>query len=165
MGKNYYVFRHGETHVTKTKGRYGYGHKVYSATILEEGKPSVTRLANHLKKIETDYNVSSPFLRCRQTAEIVNQITGKEFVFDKRLGEIVFVPPWFFRRRVLSFISEMESSSHENILICTHAAVITVLLNHLTTDGPTSKEKLRAPNPGVLSVIRDGKLEEIDFNE
>jgi broad specificity phosphatase PhoE len=161
--KIYYIFRHGETHATKTNRWYW--HRLYSATILEEGKPSVIKLANYLKDVKTDFNVSSPFLRCRQTTEIVEEITAKKFVFDKRIGELTFQPPWIFRRRILEFINEMEKSNLQNILVCTHSAVITVLLNHLTISDPSRKEKLVAPRPGYLSIIKNGELKEINFNE
>jgi len=161
--KTYYIFRHGETFATK-QNRW-YWHKLYSATILEEGKPSVLRLATHLKNIPTEYNVSSPFLRCRQTAQLVTEITGKKFEFDSRLGERTFELPWRYRNRILKFINDMEASSYENILICTHAAVIRVLVAHLTRKDLSLREKIVAPRPGVLSIIKEGKITEINFNE
>ena len=163
MSKNYYIFRHGETFATRKKRWYW--NKLYSATILEEGKPSVLRLADYLKKIATDYNVSSPFLRCRQTVEIVSTITGKEFEFDARIGEHTFELPWTYENRVLSFTNEMENSDKQNILICTHGVIIQMLMRHFVKDGITLKEHLAAPLPGVLTIIKDGKLKEIDFNK
>lgn len=163
MSKTYYIFRHGETFATRQKRWYW--HKLYSATILEEGKPSVLRLADYLKKIATDYNVSSPFLRCRQTAEIVSVTTGKEFKFDTRIGEHTFELPWEFKNRILNFINEMENSDKQNILICTHGVIIQMLIRYLAKDSLTLHERIVAPLPGVLTVIKDGKLKEIDFNK
>jgi broad specificity phosphatase PhoE len=163
MHKIYYIFRHGETHATKHKRWYW--HTLYSATILEEGKPSVLRLAKYLKNIPTDYNVSSPFLRCRQTVELVNKVTGKKFEFDKRISERTFELPWTFRNRILSFILEMENTKHKNILICTHSACIRELVAYLTKNNLTPKKEYEAPLPGVLTIIKDGNIEEINFNE
>lgn len=163
MSKTYYIFRHGETFATKQKGWYWY--KLYSATILEEGKPSILRLAEYLKKIPTDFNVSSPFLRCRQTVDIVSTITGKEFKFDKRIGEHTFEFPWVFKKRILSFVNEIENSDKQNILICTHGVVIQMLIKYLAKDNPTLIESMVAPFPGVLIIIKDGKLIDMNFNK
>jgi len=161
--KNYYIFRHGETFATKQKKWYW--NKLYSATILEEGKPSVLRLAKYLNNIPTDYNVSSPFIRCRQTAELVTEITGKKFEFDKRIGERTFELSWTFRKRILSFITLMENSDYKNILICTHSADIRELVAYLAKENLTPKKEYEAPHPGVLTIVKNGKIEEIDFNE
>ncbi len=160
--KTYYIFRHGETFATKLKKWYGY--RLYSAPILEEGKPSIIRLASYLKDIPSNYNVSSPFLRCRQTSEIVTQITGKNFTFDKRIREYGIELPIFFKRRVLNFLKEMESSNHQTIIICTHAIVIEMLIQYLTKGNISLKDRLVAPLPGVLTIIKNKQSEEINFN-
>jgi 8-oxo-dGTP diphosphatase len=163
MNKTYYIFRHGETFATKKK--CWYGTKLYSAPILEEGKPSILRLADYLKKYESDYNVCSPFLRCQQTVAIVSEITGKKFESDKRLREFAFEFPWDFTKRILRFIKEMEESKYETIVICTHAAVLSVLIQYLTKGNINLLERVIAPLPGVLTIIKDKKLEEVNFNK
>lgn len=161
--KNYYIFRHGETFATKRK--VWYWHRLYSATILEEGKPSVIRLAKSLKEVNTDYNVSSPFIRCRQTAELVTSETGKKFEIDTRIGERTIQLKSTYQKKVLSFLNEMEDSNHQNILICTHSAAIKVIIKYLSKNHISNKERVKAPLPGVLTIIKNGKLEEINFNE
>jgi broad specificity phosphatase PhoE len=163
MEKNYFIFRHGMTFASKYNRWYF--HKLYSATILEEGKPSVLKLSKYLKNVPTDFNVSSPFLRCRQTVELVTSITNKKFTFDERLSERTFEFSGSFRKRVLNFIDEMEKSPHKNILICTHSAVIRELVDFLTENDLTPDKRRDAPLPGVLTIIKKGKIEEIDFNE
>ena len=161
--KNYYIFRHGETIATKQKKWYW--HRLYSATILEEGKPALLKLAEYLNNIPSDYNACSPFLRCRQTAEIITQVTGKQFELDRRLREYAFEFPQFFKRRVLNFLNEMEKSNKKTIIICSHSIVIEVMIHYLSRDNPTLAERFKAPLPGVLTVIKDGNLEQIDFNK
>lgn len=162
MEKTYYIFRHGETFATL--GKRWYWNKIYSAPILEEGKPSIIRLAEYLKKIPSDYNVSSPYLRCRQTTEMITGITKKKFVLDVRIREYAFELPWLFKKRILRFINDMENSNHEVIMICTHAIVIESLIQYLLNGHISMRERLIAPLPGVLTVIKDNKISEINFN-
>lgn len=161
--KNYYIFRHGQTWATKLKRWYW--HTLYSAPILEEGKPAIKRLANYLKDIPTDYNVCSPFLRCRQTAEIVSKITGKKFDLDRRIREYEFFEiPYFLKKRVVSFLIQMENSPHENILICTHAVIIQMMIQFLTSGKISLRDRIEAPVPGVLTIIENKKLKQLNFN-
>lgn len=158
----FYIFRHGETFATKSNSNYGF--TVFSAPILEEGKPVIIKMAKFLKKIPSDFNASSPLKRCRQTAEIVTEVTGKEFVFDKRLTEFFFETHWGFERRVKSFLDQIEKASYQNMMICTHGAVLMMLKRLLLK---TEKKKLNFfdyPKPGVLWIVENGKLEEINFN-
>lgn len=159
--KTYYIFRHGETFATKANKWYW--HKLYSAQILDEGKPAIIKLAQFLKKIPTDYNVCSPFLRCRQTADIVSNITGKKFEFDSRIREYELEFPIYFKRRVMNFLLEMESSNKQNIIICTHALVIELIIQYLTEGKISLKNRLKAPLPGVLTIIQNRKLKEFSF--
>lgn len=161
--KTYYIFRHGETFVTKGGGWYW--HRLYSAPILEEGRPIITKLAEYMKNVPSDYNVCSPFLRCQQTAEIVNKITGKVFTTDRRIREWDFEVPYYFKRRVLNFAVEMEKSEHQTIVICSHAYVIQVLVQYLTHGNVSLRQLVAAPLPGVLTIIKNKELTEINFNK
>jgi broad specificity phosphatase PhoE len=163
MDKTYYIFRHGETSATLNKRWYW--HKFYSATILEEGKPSIIKLAEYLKHVKTDFNVSSPFIRCRQTAQLVTQITGKEFAYDSRIKEYGLELPWMFKRRLLSFIKNLEISKYDKVLICTHAIVIETLIQYLEHGRIDLRERIAAPFPGVLTIITNKKSQTLNFNE
>jgi broad specificity phosphatase PhoE len=162
MKKTYYIFRHGLTLPVKKK--QWYWHTLYSAHLIDEGKPSVERLAAYMKDIKADYYVSSPFLRCRQTAEIVTRVTGDKFATDKRLGEYVFEFPWNFKKRILSFISDMETSGYKSIVICTHSIVIEMLIQYITNEKLRFFHRLTAPLTGVLTIVKDGKISEKNFN-
>ncbi|CAN5205174.1 hypothetical protein BH11PAT1_BH11PAT1_4770 [soil metagenome] len=162
MKKTYYIFRHGLTLAVKRKRWYW--HTLYSAQIIDEGKPSLERLAAHLKDIQADYYVCSPFIRCRQTSAIVTNATGKEFSTDKRLGEYVFELPWRFKKRILSFITEMEASEYKTIVICTHSIGVEMLIQYVTNGRLRFFHRLTAPLTGVLTIIKDGKITEKNFN-
>lgn len=169
MSQTFYIFRHGETFVTKGQNLWyypkflpttalSYGTKIFSASILDEGKPVLRRMGKYLKNIQTDYNASSQFRRCRQTVQIISEEAKKEFVFDKRLNELVFETPWFLKRRVIGFLKEIDIKGYQSIAICTHAAIIALLASILT------KKLVAFPKPGMLLIIRDKKITALDFN-
>lgn len=169
MPKIFYLFRHGDTFVTKgqrvwyypkflPETAFSYGTKVFSASILEEAKPTIQKLAEYLKNIPTDFNASSQLRRCRQTVQIVEKETKKEFLFDKRLNEFVFETPWRFRYRVRSFIAELKTKDYDSVAICTHGAVLAMIASTL------SGQKVGFPKPGVLVIVKNGKITYKDFN-
>lgn len=169
MAKTYYLFRHGDTFVTKgqrlwyyprflPETAFSYGARVFSASILDEAKPTLQKLAEYLKDIPTDFNASSQLRRCRQTVQIVEKETKKEFIFDKRLNEFVFETPWTFRHRVRSFLKDLERKKYENVAICTHGAVLALFASLLTG------KAVGFPKPGVLVIIKGQEITYKDFN-
>ena len=162
MGKTFYIFRHGLTY--HAKHYLPYGEHIYDAEILEEAIPPLERMGDYLKNIPTDKNVTSPFLRCLQTVEIIQRVSGKEFEKEERLKEDV---EGFdvLEERVRSFVEEINKSDYTSIAICTHGAVIGTL-KHLLVRGDVELSNIMDyPIPGVLTIIKDGKIEEIDFND
>jgi broad specificity phosphatase PhoE len=160
--KTFYIIRHGQTFATKY--HTGYGWKVFSADILEEGKPELERLGRYLKSVKTDYNVSSKIKRCRQTVQIISQNSGKTFSFDKRLNEFFLETYGNLKRRVTELLSDLESEKHQKVLICTHGAVMNVLVNLLTEQKLKLSNLFIYPDPGTLLIIESGKIRDIkDF--
>ena len=155
--------RHGETFATKRNS--GYGMRVFSAPILMEGIPAIETQAAFLLDIKTDYNVSSPIKRCRQTAKIVHNITGKEFHFDRKIREFFLETFGGLKNRVAKFLSDLDNSEYETVLVITHGAVIAALTHLLARDSFHIAEITDYPKPGVMRVIERGKqMKEIDFN-
>lgn len=161
--KTYYITRHGETFASLKNT--GYGFRIRSAPIIQAGIPTIERLAEYLKEIPTDYNASSQYNRCRQTAKIITDIAGKQFVFDKRLNEFFFETFWHLENRLRDFLTEMEESKHKSFLICTHGACISGLVMLLTKGDYRAGDLLSYPPPGILIKIKDGKVTQYDFNE
>jgi broad specificity phosphatase PhoE len=164
MAKTYYIFRHGLTYAVKTGTAYGMG--LFTAPIIDEAKPALERMGKFLKDKPTDFNISSPLTRCRQTVEIISKMSGKEFVFDRRITEFFLETGWLVRRRVGRLLKEIDKKGYEKVAICTHGAIISTLINALTPREGQEREYdvFRYPDPGVLVVIEDGKVEEINFN-
>lgn len=163
----YYIFRHGETKESLTNTDYSVSN-VYSAKILPMAKSKIVKIAEHLKDIPTDFNVTSPYPRCLQTVEIVKEITKKQFTEDERLGEFVFQKGETFdvmTKRIQSFLVDLQKKDYKSVAICTHGGIIAGL-KHLLTEGKYNLNDLRDyPHTGVLLKIEDGNVEYFDFNK
>ncbi len=159
----FYIFRHGETYYNKQYGLYDKDN--FQTPLLYEGKEVVERLANFLKDIPSDYNVSSPFERCRETVKIISEISGKEFLFDERVGEFYKENYQEYREKIEDFLKEVEEKGYQSVIICTHGATMSQLI-HLICDESPEKEipVSEYDSTGVLVVIEDRKIREIDFN-
>lgn len=160
----YYIFRHGETLYTKNyKGFYGWN--IFTASIIDEGVPAIVRIGEYLKDKPTDFNVSSQYKRCKQTVKIINQVTGKGFVFDRRLNEFIFETYGNLLRRTKSLLDFINEHLYNNVVICTHGAVIAALVTQILGEEFNWKNRLSYPDPGELIIIEDGKLEKISFRD
>ena len=122
-GNKYFIMRHGEA-----------GHNARNVLDLE-GDPN-----NHLtekgreqvkqaKLKNIDLIFCSPFLRSRETAEIM----GKEFTPDERLKEMApDEAPESMRGRMLNFVFELEEKHQgKNILIISHQGPINAMTDKL----------------------------------
>lgn len=162
MSQTFYIFRHGETLVSKTNSVYG--DTVLTAEILPEGKPIIEKLGSFLKDIPTDFNVSSEFLRCRQTVEIVSRVSGKEFTFDRRLNELYDETIEEFIAKLKDFLKEVRQKNYPSVLICTHGAIIAILTELIVLGNLKSYDVTNYPRPGILRIIKAGKIQDLDFN-
>ncbi len=120
-GNKYCVMRHGESqhNVSKTVTEDRTGDPTNHLT--EHGKKQV----KSAKIGDVDIFFSSPFLRTRETAEIV----CKEFIVDERLREVGVGEEWGeVRRRMFGFIFESEEKyKDKKILIISHQGPINQL--------------------------------------
>lgn len=161
----YYIFRHGQTFVTK-EGRRTYGLRFWSADILPEASPAIERMGKYLSLIPTEFHISSDMKRCRSTVAIINSLSGKEFVFDKRLRDYFFETVSHLQRRVKAVVDEIEAKEYKAVCICTHGANISVLMHLLAPDSEKKPFSLsNFPHPGILTIIENGKIKQIDFNK
>jgi broad specificity phosphatase PhoE len=160
---NYYILRHGETIFSKFNIPYGIFQDI--ATIFPFGLPAVKRLSEHLKSVPTDANFSSPYLRCKQTVRIVEQISDKKFAFDERLGEYRKETFHQMEERLRKFLEDTEMKGYKNISICSHGWPIVTLIDIIIKGKLEIKDLKKFPDPGVLILINNGKLTEINFNK
>lgn len=154
-----YLLRHGlATHSTN-----GYGDQIVTAQILPESIPIIKKMAEFLKDKPTDVNISSEFLRCKQTARMITNITNKQFEFDKRLNEFYEETFTQFKERLQNFLQEVGNKKYSSILICTHGAVIAGL-KHLLLKNNLEEENLSDfALPNVLTIIQLRQIKEISF--
>ena len=157
----FYIFRHGMA----VHPNEGYGTRVLTAELLPEGIPPIKRLSQYLTLVPSDYQVCSEVLRCRQTAAIVTEATGKAFVIDPRLKEYHQESFDEFAERVKDFADELQQSGHQNVMICTHGAVIAALKHYLIDGSFSRRHETDYTQTGQLLIIHDDKSTEVlDFN-
>lgn len=160
-----YIFRHGMTFQTKNNIPYT-PENYQTSPILDEGIPSIKKLAKYLKDVKTDVNYTSPYLRCIQTVEIVSEISSKNFLPNEMLEEYADWLETFdsLRDRAQKFIDYLGTQHVGTASICTHGGIISAL-KHLLVYKKYEPENLADyPLPGVITIIESAKFEEIDFN-
>lgn len=158
--KTFYIFRHG----LATHSKYGYGKKIITARILPEGVPAIQKMGEHLRSVPDSLNLTSEFIRCRETSEIVGVATSKVFSPDSRLNEKHHEDIQSVRARVESLLSDIEKQKKQIILICTHGTIITAIKNLLINGKFVTRMLGDYPQPGELMIIDKGKVNVINFN-
>lgn len=161
-----YLFRHGDTLQSKNLlfKFLGYPKNSRNVSILPEATPALKRIGAYLKYVKTDANFCSPYLRCRESVNIVSKECNFKYKTDERLSEYERTEKYpSLLKRVESFLQEMEVK-HKTISICTHGAVIAAI-KHLSTSGVfNSLQIFDYPKPGNLIVISNRSYKIIDFN-
>jgi broad specificity phosphatase PhoE len=157
----FYIFRHGMA----VHPNEGYGSRVLTAELLPEGIPPIQRLARYLIHVVSDYQACSEVLRCRQTAAIVTEATGKTFVIDPRLKEYHQETFDELSGRTKAFCDEIQQSVYQGVMICTHASVIAALKHYLTDGYFDRRHETDFIKTGQLMIIHDdNSIEVLDFN-
>jgi broad specificity phosphatase PhoE len=157
----WYLFRHGlATHSTT-----GYGDTILTASILPESIEPTQNIAHRLLTIGPSIQFSSSILRCIQTTDIISNIIHKPFTQDKRLNEYYQDTFETFSKRILNFVTDMEHTSAQNIIVCTHGSVIAGI-HHYVVDGTFLEKNLyEYPECGELLIIHKGVVTIENFNE
>jgi broad specificity phosphatase PhoE len=157
-----YIIRHGMA----VYPHQGYGSRILTAELLPEGIPPIERIARYLEHVPSEYQACSEVLRCRQTAAIITEATGKEFVVDPRLREYYQETFEQLAARVKSFCDDLIAANYRNAMICTHGAVIAALKHYLIDGELSRRHETDYPQTGQLLIIHDDKSAEvIDFNQ
>lgn len=158
----FYIFRHGMA----VHPNQGYGSRVLTAELLPEGIPPIQRLAQYLVHAPSDYQACSEVLRCRQTAAIVTEATGKAFVIDPRLKEYYQETFEELSQRTRAFCDEIQQSGYQDVMICTHGSVISALKHYLTDGYFDRRHEMDYTQTGQLMIINEDKsVEVLDFNK
>ena len=123
----YFLLRHGQTIYQKENRNLIYlDEENDKLEITEQGKEKIKQQAERLKNKNIDLIFSSPYLRTRQTAKIVNKILQKEIIFDNRLvdikmgefaGKETLVYDSFFIDKKLGFTQRPKDGENWNDII------------------------------------------------
>lgn len=160
INTTWYLFRHG----LATHSKDGYGDKIMTASILPESVPIIQKMGKYLNGLSTSENHVSPYPRCRQTADIVSEITGKKFIVDERLAEYHQTTFEAFHERVSDFVLSVNEASSTHIIVCTHGAVISGIQSLLLKEEFLESDLLSYPECGEIVVIKDKSAETLNFN-
>lgn len=159
--KIYYLIRHGRATYSNT----GYGDQTLTKDLLPEGREQIQRLAEYIKEknIATDFCVSSPVPRCRETAEIITQVTGKNFQLDDRLSDQYQEGLAKVSDRVSRLLKEIEEQGHKKVMISTHGVVIAILTHLLVDREFQSRDEFDFPPPAGVRIITGRQVQELKF--
>ena len=155
-----YLIRHGES---DSNIKYVYNHK--DEDINQKGIEQAETLREKIKNIDYDIIISSPLLRAKHTAEIIN-IKNKEIILDERIRErehgslegvsINLIDKEDFYnyysktkygtsetfpdalKRVNGFLNDLKNKDYNNVIIVSHGGVsraFYVYFNGVPKDG------------------------------
>jgi broad specificity phosphatase PhoE len=163
-----YILRHGDTTESGNLFFRLFGHKgsSFNLPILPKGLPPLQKIGEYLKSVPTEANFCSPYIRCVDSAKVVGKIADKKFDNESRISEFERNGEGFgyFYKRVKNFFDDIKSKKYSSVSICTHGAVIAAL-KHLATGRSFHRLQIwDFPKPGNLIVIKDSKVEILNFN-
>ena len=155
-----YLVRHGQCE-SNVIGRYN----LSDEDINEVGIKQAENLREKIKNIDYDVVISSPLIRARHTAEIIN-VNEKEIIIDERLAErkhgslagkafenIDREDYWYYYtnirygteeripdlcHRIREFLDELKTKNYKSVLIVAHSGVskaFYVYFNGIPEDG------------------------------
>ena len=78
-----YFVRHGQTDHNASRM-----HQPVHATLSENGVRQAEALAERFSTIPIETIIASPYLRTKQTADIINNVLSKKVEFDERIREV-----------------------------------------------------------------------------
>lgn len=168
MIERYYLFRHGHTKVTNEQTKTGlpihYNETNLSAPILPEGIQVLERMGKFLGRQDINGWFSSPLLRCRQTCDAISAITGKGFESDEGLAEDETQTLEQKGQRLKNFLASLTQRGYQSVAICTHGTNLSILVKLLSKTIKFADPSKEFPKPGIMTIITNGNVYEVDFN-
>ncbi len=167
--KTFYILRHGETYATKNNTNYSPNDP--NPPILEEGMGVLQKIGEYFKNIESEVNLVSEYLRCQMTADIVSKIADMQFISEPLLNEAQTMGVEKKSETISEFLDRTKrlyekiiSSENKSLFLITHGANIGTLKSLLVKGVATEESIYDFPKPGVLTVIKNNQISELDFN-
>ncbi len=97
MKKDIYFIRHGQTGKNIT-----HVHQHYDEPLSKTGEKQAKKLALYLKQLNIEVLITSPFLRARQTAQIISKEIGITYTIDTSVHETIR-PLYLYGKKHASF--------------------------------------------------------------
>lgn len=160
--KTFYLFRHGETYFSKNEIPYGTNER--TAEILPEALKPTQKLADYLRTKSIEYAARSEYLRCEQTATIIEAEIGLHFEPNNQLNELHETDFNQFIDRMKNLSDMLLGLQAQHIAICTHGANVAALKKLLCQQPFHAKDLAFYPKTGVIVRIEEGTITEVDFN-
>ena len=93
--------------------------------ITELGKKEAELLAERLKNINVTAIVTSPYLRCKHTAEIINKFHNSPIIYDERFNEMNSNEEWehLLKRNIAAIDDIVNSYEDDDTIICITSGV------------------------------------------
>jgi len=144
---NLYLLRHG---IAVELGERGSARDA-DRPLIPKGMRKVRAVAQALKSMEPEFDVifSSPYVRARQTAEIVASAFGVE----KRLKLCEHLVPGGSLRRLIEFLNRLAPKP-ENVLLVGHEPSLSELTSLLVFGEPGCALTLKKAGVCMMSVSR-----------
>lgn len=160
--KTFYIFRHGQTYYSKNEIPYGENER--TAHILPESRNSIEKIGEYLKSIPELVAYRSEFLRCQETAKIIESKNDFKFIQTPLLNEFTENEFPQFLARMKEARSFLLNLSAEHIAICTHGAVVAALQKLLVNQEFHAHELMYYPKTGVIVKVDGEHVTSIDLN-
>lgn len=161
--KTFYIFRHGQTYFSKNQ--IPYGENEHTAHILPEAREPIENIADYLKTLPVDHLYRSEFLRCQETAKIVESKTDFHFEPNPLFNEFTESDFEDFLKRMKELTTFLFSLPGTHIAVLSHGAVVAALQKLLVGQTFEAHELMYYPQTGVLVQISGSSVENIDFNK
>lgn len=113
-------------HAERVKNNFEWGSvKKTFDDITDVGKQEAEILSSRLKDLNVTAIVTSPYLRCKHTAEIINKYHDVEIIEDERFNEIEKNEEWeHLLKRNMSAINDIVNKyNNEDTIICVTSGV------------------------------------------
>lgn len=160
--KTFYIFRHGQTYFSKNQ--IPYGDNEHTAHILPESRGPIENIAEYLKSLPLTELFRSEFLRCQETAKIIESKTDFHFESHPLFNEFTESDFSNFLQRMKDLTAFLQTETGDHIAICTHGAVVAALQKLLVGETFEAHELMYYPQTGVLVQISGTSVKNIDFN-
>ncbi len=106
---NIFLIRHGQTHLNKSNT-----HQYPTTPLSDVGLIEARSLAQRLREAKVDLIYSSPFMRAKQTAEVIAEMSGKSITFLDELREIKRPSVIEGKSHEEMYVKEVNQKIHDN---------------------------------------------------